>query len=453
MAQKNKSIPLSKLTVNIENPRFEMVGNQREAIITMLEDQQDKLVKLAEDIIDNGMNPAELVILVPHEKLDKQFNVLEGNRRITALKLLSNPELIPEKHKSLLNKFKKLSESFVKNPLEEINCAVFEDEKEAQRWIKLKHTGENDGVGTVTWNAQQKARFEERVEGKSSFALQILEFLGKQEEVDDETKAKLKNVPSSSLQRLATDPDFRKTVGIDIKEGKITTRYEPKEVTKPLKKVINDLLRDDFTVKEIYYKDDRLNYLETFKKTDLPDKSKELAGNWELTSTTPPKVASKNSSQTISTSKKSNPVSTSRNTIIPKSLIIKISHPRINKLYRELKDLDLREFPNSAAITFRVFVELSIDAFIEDLKISGVNKDNKLSKKIDSVTNYLETNGHLDKHKLKGIKTATSNPNSVMSIDTFNSYVHNKHFQPDPNNLKLTWDNFEPFILKVWDLI
>jgi len=173
MTQKNKSIPLSKLTVNIENPRFEMVGNQREAIITMLEDQQDKLVKLAEDIIDNGMNPAELVIVVPHEKLDKQFNVLEGNRRITALKLLSNPELIPEKYKSLLIKFKKLSESFIKHPLEEINCVVFENETKAQRWIRLKHTGENDGIGTVTWNAQQKARFEERVEGKSSFALQI----------------------------------------------------------------------------------------------------------------------------------------------------------------------------------------------------------------------------------------------------------------------------------------
>ncbi|NLA16351.1 MAG: hypothetical protein GX877_07445 [Bacteroidales bacterium] len=60
-----------------------MMGNQREAIITMLEDQKDKWVRLAEDIIEHGMNPAELILVVSHEKLEKQFNVLKGNRGIT----------------------------------------------------------------------------------------------------------------------------------------------------------------------------------------------------------------------------------------------------------------------------------------------------------------------------------------------------------------------------------
>lgn len=452
MAHRSKQIPLSKLTVNIENPRFEMVGNQREAITTMLEDQNEKLVKLAEDIIENGLNPAELLVVVPHAKLNKQYNVLEGNRRISTLKLLNNPELIPEKNKSLFTRFKKLSDQFLKDPIQEINCVIFDNEKDAYRWIKLKHTGQNDGIGTVPWDAQQTARFEERVEGKSSFAIQLIDFLSKQDDVDEDLKLKLKNVPSSSLQRLATDPDFRKVVGIDIKEGKVVTKYHPNEIVKALKKVANDLLRDDFTVKEIYYKDDRLNYLETFKNSDLPDKSKELAGQWELTSINPPKTASI-ATESPNPSKKGNPVSSARNTIIPKSLIIRINQPRINKLYRELKDLDLRYFPNAAAITFRVFVELTIDSIIEEKKINGVTKNDTLNKKISSVADYMKSNLHLDKHELKGITTASTNPNSVMSIDTFNSYVHNKHFQPDPQNLKLTWENYEPFILKVWELI
>lgn len=453
MTTKIESISLSNLIINSKNPRFEMVSNQREAIITMISDQQDKLVKLAEDIIENGMNPADLIIVIPHENLENQFYVLEGNRRITVLKLLSNPNLIPNEHITIFNKFKKLSESFQNNFLDKINCAIFYNEKDAQHWIKLKHTGENDGIGTVTWNSLQKARFDEMVDGKSSFALQILEFLRSQEEIDNNTKSNLKNVPISSLQRLIADKNFRKNIGIDIIEGKIFTYHSPKEIMKPLKKIINDLTKTNFTVKNIYNISDRLKYLKTFKNVELPDKTKKMNSCWELISATPPKGLPQKSNRSNNSSTKSNPLSTNRNTIIPKNLNIRISNKRINKLYSELKNLNLSEFSNSAAITFRVFIELSVDAIIEDFNFPDVNINDKLTKKIDYVIIFFETNKHLDKNKLKGIKTVVSSPDSVTSIDTFNSYVHNKEIHPDPNHLKLTWDNIEPFILKIWELI
>ena len=103
--------------------------------------------------------------------------------------------------------------------------------------------------------------------------------LQKEDSVDSELKKNLSKVKSSSLQRLATDPDFiRRDSGIDIKDGKVITRYEPAEVAKPLSKAANDLLRKDFTVKDIYYKDDRLNYLETFKKPTYQIKLKNVQG-------------------------------------------------------------------------------------------------------------------------------------------------------------------------------
>jgi hypothetical protein len=451
MDHRTKTLKVSQLLLNTENPRFDMVGNQREAISTMVDNQKEKLVKLAEDIIEAGMNPTDLSIVVPHESLKNQYVVVEGNRRITTLKLLDNPDLIPEKNKSILNRFRKLNEQYKRNPIDGVDCVIFEDEKAANRWIKLKHTGENDGVGTVTWDAQQKSRFEERLEGKLSFAVQVIDFMQKQP-LEEQLKTKLKSVPSSSLQRLITDPDFRKAVGIELLDGKVVTKYDPSEVMKPLKKVITDLLDPEFTVKEIYYKDDRANYLETFKSVDLPNKSKELDGPWPLTSPNPPGKATAPAAKAV-VGKKSIPLSTTRQTIIPKGEIIAISQTRVNKLYRELKDLDLRTFVNAAAITFRVFIELSIDSFIEKKKVPGVTKDDKLSKKVTSVADYLQANNHLDKHKLKGMRTCVTDQHNVMSIDAFNSYVHNKHFNPDPNNLKLTWDNISPFINKIWELI
>lgn len=452
MEYKRKLIDISLLNINIENPRFEMVGNQREAIKTMIEDQGDKLIKLADDIVNEGLNPGDPIYVVQHEKNEEQFNVLEGNRRATVLKLLENPDLIPETNKSLLNKFRKLSELYTKNPIDKVNCILFNSEKDAEHWIELKHTGQNDGIGTVGWDAQQKARFDERVKGTSSYALQIIDFLLKESSVDSDIKSQLKNVKSSSLQRLVTDPDFRRVAGIEIYNGKVQTKFEPSEVAKPLTKAVRDLLRDDFTVKNIYYKDDRLNYLETFKKTDLPDKTQELAGNWELISTTRPKKVDTTKAK-IDKKKKDISLISKRHTIIPKSTIIPISLPRINKIYHELKDLDLRDFENSCAITFRVFIELTLDSYVETFPLATVNENSKLSHKLKEVAKDLETKKHLPKDKLKGAYTASTMKDSIFSINTFNAYVHNKDFHPEPESLKKNWDNLEIFFIKIWELI
>ena len=45
-----------------------MVGNQREAIKTMIVDQGDKLTKLATDIVMEGLNPGDPIFVVKHEK-------------------------------------------------------------------------------------------------------------------------------------------------------------------------------------------------------------------------------------------------------------------------------------------------------------------------------------------------------------------------------------------------
>jgi hypothetical protein len=444
-----EDVDVMNLIVNIENPRYEMVGTQREAISIMIEDQKDKLVRLAEDIIENGLNPSDLVIVARHEKEANQYNVLEGNRRVTVLKLLNSPELISEKYKSLYKKFKQLSENFVENPIEKIPCVIFEDEKLAHRWIRLKHTGENQGVGTVSWNAQQVARFEERIEGRASFALQAIDFLKKDEDVSNDLKNKLREVPSSSLQRLLTDPDIRNVLGVGIDNGRLVTFLEKAELIKGLTKVINDLTRDDFTVKEIYYKDDRLNYIETFKPTELPDKANSHSNKWELIDPSQEKEIDDSST---SKRKKSKHLSTTRNSIIPKSCVIHISEPRINKIYRELKDLDLRYFCNTGSIAFRVFVELSLDCFIEKF-LPNVHIDSKLKIKVEATSRYMVENKIIDQYVAKPFNTAISSPNSILSINTLNAYVHNKQFSPSEKDLKIAWDNYQPFLMKLWEQI
>ena len=87
-------IPLDKIKLDQENVRFgnDVAQNQREAIKLMLSAPEDakKLLRLAEHIAEHGLDPTELQLVTPDD--DGNFIVLEGNRRLTALKLLQRPD-------------------------------------------------------------------------------------------------------------------------------------------------------------------------------------------------------------------------------------------------------------------------------------------------------------------------------------------------------------------------
>jgi hypothetical protein len=323
-----KKISIANLTANIENPRYEMVGNQHEAISLMVKEQKNKLLNLAKDIVSFGINPSELPIVTPHETEKGCFNVLEGNRRIVALKLLHNPDIVKE-NKSFYNKIKELNLKFRNKPINDIECVVFPSSAEANRWIKLKHTGENDGVGVVKWDAQQTARFDERMSGKSPVVLQAIDFLKKTNSVPSELKTMLKDLPSTSLDRLLRDKGIQELLGIGIVDGRLRTRIAEEEVAKGLTKIVNDLVHGRIKVKDIYTKGDREKYIESFMQSEIPQKEKKTKSPWEL--------ASRKTAPLESVSKQKKVFSLERQALIPKDCILQIDDKRINKIYQELK--------------------------------------------------------------------------------------------------------------------
>jgi hypothetical protein len=75
--------------MDVQNPRFDVGdASQRSAIHAMVLAQDEKLYTLAKDIVDVGLNPAELMIVMADEDDATRYVVLEGNRRTAALKYL-----------------------------------------------------------------------------------------------------------------------------------------------------------------------------------------------------------------------------------------------------------------------------------------------------------------------------------------------------------------------------
>ncbi len=162
-----KTIRPMDLVLDAENPRL---GNpnvgQRDVMRALAASQGRKLLALARDIVESGgLNPTELAIVMPFEDDEHRHVVLEGNRRIVAVKALENPESVNGAVDSaVLKELRNLSKQYLENPIEGIPCWVVKTRDDARHWIELRHTGENEGAGVVRWSSDDINRFRARNE-------------------------------------------------------------------------------------------------------------------------------------------------------------------------------------------------------------------------------------------------------------------------------------------------
>lgn len=447
---RTKTIKINDLLVNTENYRFDAVASQREAIEKMLDDQSDNLYNLAEHIVKNGLNPNDKVEVTASNHDKSKFIVLEGNGRAIALKILNNPDLIEgTRHSNLKKKFNKLNEQNKSRLIREIECLVFDDPREADTWIGLKHGYGQSGVFTDNWGPLQKQRFQEKTEGKTSTSLQVIKLMKSSPDVPVEVKAIVDKITTTNLDRLIDDPDFRDFLGIEVNSGIIQSTVDEKEVVKGLVQVVKDILSPKFTVKQIYSKEDRKAYMEKFPKGSRPNTKVKASKPWQFNSAAPVP------SPTPQPKPKPNPKE--RKKLIPKSCSLKISNPKVNAIYHELTDLDVTRHTNAVAVLFRVFIELSVDSYIEEHKLtstpSAAKSGMNFQQKMNIVANHLESKGMADAAICKGIKGAIKDSNDILGIDTWHAYVHNNRFSPKAPNLNITWDNMQDFMVILWNNI
>lgn len=441
---------MTNLLVNTENYRFNPVGSQIEAIHVMVREQNskssNKLYNLAVDILENGLNPSDLTVVSPLADNKSLFVVHEGNRRVTTLKLLFQPELIPQEFKNLQNKFRELHVNNDLSQFEELFCVVYNTYEEADHWIEIKHTGEMEGIGTVRWDTEQQERFKANTGGSKSAILQTLELVEKSEHIEKATKDNAQLIGVTNLERLISDPDVRSFLGIKIKNNEMTLVKPEKEVAKGLTKVINDLSSKKIIVNDIYYKKDRLKYLDTFLDSEIPqdyteDEKKEI----KISSRDTEKDKSKDKPKTKPIKTVSRPVSTKRKYLIPSDFVVRPKDDRVNNIYRELKQLEVDKFTNAASVMMRVFIELSLDYYLSINPISGIDASKSLNQKLTGVIDYLEKNKVLTRKELQGAKYVLSSK-SVSSTETLNAYVHSRLLHPSETEIKTTWDNIALFI-------
>lgn len=145
--------------------------------------------------------------------------------------------------------------------------------------------------------------------------------------------------------------------------------------------------------------------------------------------------------------------------MVPINLVLHINNPKLNKIFEELKQIPVRTCPNASSVLLRVFLELSVDAYLEkyDLvknnAITACSSGESLQGKVGKVLNHMTQLGIMSNDLSKGIRSEINDKNSVLSIESLNAYVHNEFFYPKADNLIIGWDNIETFFVLLWESI
>lgn len=447
-------ISVAQLRLDTQNPRLpDIEDNQRDATRAMVEAQKNKVVALARHLVGNGPNPASLPIVMPSEDGDETYVVLDGNRRVVALKLLQDPALGEGILSSGdLNRLRQLSDRFSSNPITDISCVVVADGDEADKWIELIHRGEQQGAGLVEWDGQVAARYDAR-KGEEPFELRVLDFVGERATLSEATRERIDSgrFPITSLGRLLNTPYVRGKLGIEKDAGKALTYHPDDEVLKGLTRVIEDIGNRTITVSDIKSQAQRIQYINSFEATELPDPATKMDTPEPLGEAESKKKAERS---TKPAGKRSAPAR--RRTLIPKSCILTIAQPRINRLYHELKRLRIDSFPNAGAVLLRVFVELSVVHYLEHEKgwPEQQIRGSSLAQKLTATANDLVQKGMMTSGQVAPIhKAAGGQTLLASSVRTMHCYVHSKHFSPTASELTIAWDDLQPFLENLWSML
>ncbi|NTF69773.1 hypothetical protein [Rhizobium rhizogenes] len=481
-----KSLPIEDLRLDIKNPRIAEANSQRDALQKIVTDQDIKLVALAESIVEDGLNPMDRFLVIPSEEELNKYVILEGNRRLAALKILRNPAVLTgmQVRGPVKKRFEELAAAFDSDDLSHADCFDIEAREDAAMWINQRHTGENEGRGIVDWSGVASARFR-----GNDPALQALDFVTMRGGLTDDEKAKIaERFPITTLDRLLSTPAVRAIIGVDIKGGKLLSGLPFSELIKPLQRMVRDLVSGTITVTNLKRQPQMVAYASSLGN-DLPDLTSASGSVLPIEDILPPtpsatsganntnSTAGANSGQgghagqggagsgpsggTGGSSAASNPGSKKKSpsrgpALIPRTCVLRVTNTKVAEVTKELRTLPVKTYPHAISVLFRVFLELSVDEY---LKRHGINltvtvtggrvTDKKLAKKVEEAVQHMVSTGAPSK-ELTGITKALSDKHNPLHPDTLHAYVHNAFFSPTERDLTVSWDNAQPFFERLW---
>jgi hypothetical protein len=424
---------VASLTLDETNPRHaNRTSSLEESIAALLAKGPEKLLRLARDICQHGVNPTEMAVVL----VDGDHNVvLEGNRRVAALKLLHNPKLAPT------DKLRK-----------RLMCVVTESRMQAEHWIKLKHTGENGGIGVVRWSAGEASRFSGRSTPTEKARL-FIDAVNDWFPDDTDLRSSAQTVRDgriTNLGRMIADPAVRNRLGIAFDGDVVLRSYSAAKLQPILTRLFHDLA-GPVSVDQIKNKRQREDYLQRVEdelpkladRLEEPEKySKSATGE----STTAPDDATDNAGLGSKPSRRKRADFEKR---LFQGVTLRHVSLRTSEVLEEAKQIKIDEMPNVAAIMVRAVVDIVVTEVAEQL--GWRRNQDKLKGRIGAVLHQVDPNK--DDPHLSNAWRFSQEEDGALVLKTLHTFVHSWQNNPLTSEVRKLSMAYGPVLVKADELL
>jgi hypothetical protein len=481
---------LKDLHLDPKNVRLEIADAEVEADI--LEDLfvNENALGLVEGICTVGYLTHDVPVAI---KRDGCYVMVEGNRRLAALKAIQNPQLVPDYRARIAGLASQLPD---RSALAKIRVMVAPNQDEADELIAATHTGVNL---RKAWSpGRQAAFFQAQIDNgrklpdlvaryptievrKFVFRAHILnEFKAVKygdSALRDYVKTKAWKRGLSALARIYESKEFLEITGFRMDaKGRVSKSISKKTFKEIATVIVRGMLDGDLTTRSLNtVKSPRFLQLmgelrvitSEGKSTEKTAGKSASAGEKTKQGATADNSASGSASKGRSDEKESGAhkgnARTGTKSTAPRSkrkryldlgqIIVPDTYPRaVGICVEELSAVEVQRFPNAAFLLMRAVLEKSVKAFAEakneDIRGSGNNEKGRvhLSHALKWLLEYAKANG--PKNKIQPIERVRTGRLATYtnSSDALNALNHNHHFSVDPDEAVGMWDSIDPIL-------
>lgn len=445
-----KTLDITELHVNPDNYRYvEEVYDEISAITAMFKvnvgDSKKEMLNLANDIIEDGLNPFEMPIVSFDEELEK-YVVYDGNRRVTCLKLMTqfkgNEEVLKE-IPSVAEIYKLGYEGDAS-----IQCVVYEDADDAIHFLNKIHNDINNGIGRKQWDSQAKMKANAAY-GNKSKSYAIVEFLKSNNSTDAVLLGKMNtNRWISKLERVVSFALFKEIYNIQFDNNSNMSYLDAEEhVLKMLSKLVDDIITNSATG-NFRFKSDFQGYVDK-----LPDEYKTQVKKKEENSKTenntdnsnkdseekPSKNGQENSGSEKDKSLKDAQKEEENNTGIdnPKSIprkhaetkkalvlcknydysVYECLNEKGKEMLIELESLNIKEYPTATVALCRCVLEYTLKLWLDEQ--GGNFNSGALPTCYTGCVNLLRSKNIIDNKEHSVLSTLVNKENFITLLNTW----------------------------------
>lgn len=461
-----KPLSVANLNLDAKNPRLgrETLSRAPREIIQYLF-EHDKALDVAASIATRGFFPNEPLLAI---RENGRTVVIEGNRRLAALKALREPGLLEGAQARQVERLSRRITDL--QSIATVPVTIAPNRRATDRQIVGRHIGSP----VLAWRAENRASFilEKIEEGYDNDELRddlgftlsdiqkarqtrAIADMARSLDLPEEVKAKLDNPRAkifTTLERI-----FDSSVG----RGYLKVKPDPdhglrgtttlKEFIRGYSKLVTDVALGHQDSRTLNTNDLIEKYFKSWDAKDRPGKKR---GSFVPSDVIRGKSVASPSRKPEPTKavKKSKQES---KTVLPRDVQIRFGNDRLIDIRRELVKLKREDFPNAGAVLLRVFFELAVINYLERTGelpkiVAKLGGKGKLPYGTPTMKQLVPAITRIAKLKLsvsdaiKVEKAIRYDPAAPFTISDLHAFVHQASELPGERDIRQFWLRTEP---------